>query len=263
MAGLAGLALVAGGVFVVVFSYTQFRGSDAQAAQFQQDLVREFALRQEAGADVGEGADDGGTTTTAAIQLTVKDNPLMVIPAEDLAGDTTATTVQRTLPEAPGIEIEERPPPGDAAGRIVIPKADVEWVIVEGISLPDLQRGPGHWPNTPMPGQPGNAVISGHRTTYGAPFGDLDLLEPGDPIVVETLLGTHTYEVVGSRIVLPREVWVADQRDGAWLTLTTCNPRYSSRERLVVFARLVLGPNAAAVAAEYGWSYELPEPPEG
>ena len=102
-----------------------------------------------------------------------------------------------------------------------------------------------------------------HRTTFGAPFGDLDLLDAGDYISVETLLGTHTYEVVGSRVVRPKDIWVADQRDGAWLTLTTCHPKYSSRERLVVFARLVFGPNAAAVADSYDGSYELPEPPAG
>ena len=98
-------------------------------------------------------------------------------------------------------------------------------------------------PWTPLPGQPGNAVISGHRTTYGAPFYDLDAVSIGDEIVVETVIGTHVYEVRSVQVVAPTAVEVTYWRPGAWLTLTTCHPRLSARERLVVQAELVAGPN--------------------
>jgi sortase A len=102
-------------------------------------------------------------------------------------------------------------------------------------------------PATPLPGQPGNSVISGHRTTYGAPFHELDTLVSGDRIEVETAIGLHVYEVRSIDIVRPTDVWVTEPRTGAWLTLTTCHPKFSARERLIVFAELVEGPNLDAV----------------
>ncbi|GIU91786.1 MAG: hypothetical protein KatS3mg011_0692 [Acidimicrobiia bacterium] len=116
-------------------------------------------------------------------------------------------------------------------------------MVVEGVDTENLKLGPGHMPWTPVPGQPGNAVISGHRTTYGRPFFDLDLLQPGDLIEVETAIGIHQFTVRETVIVTPFDVWVTEPRRGAWLTLTTCNPKYSARERLVVFAELTGGPN--------------------
>jgi sortase A len=144
--------------------------------------------------------------------------------------------------------VSETPPPdGDAVGRIRIPTAGVDWTVVEGVNAGDLRRGAGHMPNTALPGQPGNAVISGHRTTYGAPFYHLDRVTPGDLITVTTVAGTHAYQVVQVMVVAPREIWVTEQWEGSWLTLTTCNPRFSARQRLVVVARLVGGPNAATL----------------
>ena len=123
------------------------------------------------------------------------------------------------------------------------------WAVVEGVGVRDLKNGAGHMPDTPLPGAPGNAVISGHRTTYGAPFHDVDVLVWGDIIEVETALGTHTYEVRELKIVKPTDVWVTEPRDGAWLTLTTCHPKFSSRQRLIVFAELVDGPNYESIYA--------------
>jgi len=75
-------------------------------------------------------------------------------------------------------------------------------------------------PGTALPGQPGNAVISGHRTTYGAPFHDLDRVAAGDLVTVTTVTGTHVYQVVEARVVRPTEMWVTEQWSGSWLTLT-------------------------------------------
>jgi len=149
---------------------------------------------------------------------------------------------------APAVLLSEPlPGKGDALGHIVIESAGVDWVVVEGVARSQLRTGTGHMPGTPLPGQPGNAVISGHRTTYGAPFAHLDDVMPGDVITVETAIGVHTYEAVETRIMSPRDVWVVEQWDGAWLTLTTCHPRFSATERLVVVARLIDGPNSTAI----------------
>jgi sortase A len=116
-------------------------------------------------------------------------------------------------------------------------------LVVEGISVADLRRGPGHYPGTAEPGQPGNVGISGHRTTYGAPFYDLDQLEPGDEVHLVDRQGREwVYDVIEQRVIAPTDLWVVGEdplETGApMLTLTTCNPRFSSRERLVVFAQL-------------------------
>lgn len=158
-----------------------------------------------------------------------------------------AATGTAVAGRAPTLLVESSPPPRTAVGRLLIPAAGVDWMFVEGVDTAALRSGAGHMPGTALPGQPGNAVISGHRTTYGAPFLHLDRLVPGDPITVETAAGTHIYQVVDTRIVSPGDVWVTGQWDGAWLTLTTCHPVFSSRERLVVIARLVAGPNAAVI----------------
>ncbi|GIU86758.1 MAG: hypothetical protein KatS3mg009_1273 [Acidimicrobiia bacterium] len=138
--------------------------------------------------------------------------------------------------------------PGEVMGAIRIPKIGVERYVVEGVGREDLKKGPGHYPGTPLPGQVGNAAIAGHRTTYGAPFFDLDRLEPGDEIFASTVRGEYRYEVYQKLVVAPTDVWVVDNTPDAQLTLTTCNPKYSARERLVVKARLV--PDASDAPVE-------------
>ena len=158
-----------------------------------------------------------------------------------------------TTPPAPIVLRQESTPEDGAAFALIripsIERLNDGWNVVAGVTVQDLRNGAGHMPGTAFPGQPGNAVISGHRTTYGMPFHELDQLGPGDTIEVETALGTHVYAVRESAVVSPHDVWVTEPRDGAWLTLTTCNPKYSARERLVVFAEMVDGPNAEAIGA--------------
>lgn len=116
--------------------------------------------------------------------------------------------------------------------------------VVEGISVADLRRGPGHYPDTADPGEVGNLAISGHRTTYGAPFYHLDQLREGDRIhVVDRDNNEWVYEFREQRIVQPTDVWVIGDdplgTGGALLTLTTCHPRLSAAQRMIVFADLV------------------------
>lgn len=173
-------------------------------------------------------------------------SPTVTVPANAVEQPDLLPT---STPSAPELIPEEPPAVGDALGWIRIPEADVDHVMVSGVTREVLKLGPGHMPWTPLPGQPGNAVVSGHRTTYGAPFFNLDRVEVSDEIYVETTIGTHTYRVREILVVDPTDVWVTDPRPGAWLTLTTCTPRYSAAQRLVITAEMVDGPNVRVVEA--------------
>ena len=129
--------------------------------------------------------------------------------------------------------------PGDAIEHLVIPSIHLDKFVVEGTDEADLRRGPGHYPGTAFPGQNGNAAIAGHRTTYGAPFFELDRVKPGDPIIVTDLNGrAWTYIARNQEVVGPNDVSVLDPTPFPQLTLTTCNPRFSAAQRLIVLARL-------------------------
>lgn len=131
------------------------------------------------------------------------------------------------------------PTPGHPVARLEIPEIGVDQVVVEGVGAAQLSLGPGHYPGTPLPGQPGNAGIAGHRTTHGAPFYDLNELVPGDRLTAVTLQGSFHYVVVRSEVVAPVDSSVLDPSSSPELTLTTCTPRFSAARRLVVVARLV------------------------
>ncbi|MBV8305551.1 MAG: class E sortase, partial [Acidimicrobiia bacterium] len=137
------------------------------------------------------------------------------------------------------------PPEGDAVAIIEIPKINVDKAVVQGVGTEDLKKGPGHYPSTPMPGEKGNAAIAGHRTTYGHPFYDLDALKPGDDIYVSTRAGKFHYQVDHSMNVSPSDVAVLDPTPDNRLTLTTCTPRFSAAQRLIVISRLI-GPAVEA-----------------
>jgi sortase A len=121
--------------------------------------------------------------------------------------------------------------------RVVIPKIDVDVAVVEGTDLADLARGPGHWPETPLPGQNGRVVISGHRSTYGGPFLRLGELQAGDLIQMVLPYGVAEYEVTGTEIVGPDEIQKVAQRGREELSLATCHPPGSDRFRLLVHAK--------------------------
>jgi sortase A len=150
-----------------------------------------------------------------------------------------------TGPQGPAVPVSAL---GSGFARIYLPtlgRKEVH-VVVEGVSHDDLKKGPGHFPGTALPGQLGNLVISGHRTTYGAPFNRLDELHAGDAIVVETRTEFFTYTVQRLFVVKPSAIGVTypvpDHRGVAptqrLLTLTTCNPKYSAKTRLIVRAVL-------------------------
>jgi sortase A len=151
----------------------------------------------------------------------------------------------------PGLQATEAltaPPPGKPLAIIHIPRlgADFSRVVVEGVRLADLARGPGHYPGTALPGQVGNLAIAGHRATNGEPFRRLNVLGKGDVVVLETRDTYYTYVVDSSEIVEPTTVNVILPVPNApgvrpvrpLLTLTTCHPRWASTHRLIVYAHL-------------------------
>lgn len=140
------------------------------------------------------------------------------------------------------------PEAGKAVAVIQIPKIGVDKAIVEGVKVNDLKKGPGHYPHAPLPGQPGNAAIAGHRTTYGAPFFRVGELAPGDEIFTTTAQGQFTYRVDRVFPVKPTQVEVVAPTEINILTLTTCHPKFSAAQRLVVQATL-MGPTVPGVPA--------------
>ena len=169
-------------------------------------------------------------------------------PAGDAAGSDDGPGVGAPLPVSLA---EQNLPPiraGDALAHLRIPAIDVDTYVVAGATRNDLKRGPGHFPETPLPGQLGNSAIAGHRATHGGPFADIDRLAVGDDIVVETLNGEYTYRVTAEPFLVSRtDTWVIDTTDAdqATLTLVSCHPRWSARERIVVQAALVPDRSAA------------------
>lgn len=132
---------------------------------------------------------------------------------------------------------------GEALAYMEIPRFGDNWlwVTLEGVDMDTLADGPGHYPNTELPGEEGNSVWAAHRATHGDPFLDFDLLVPGDRVMLAQSGARWTYEVtMEPEIIEPHEKWVLkDFAPGEWLTLTTCWPKYGSEKRMYVRAKLV------------------------
>jgi sortase A len=136
------------------------------------------------------------------------------------------------------------PPPGGAVARLYVPKMHQKWVVVEGVALSDIAFAPGHYPGTALPGQVGNFSVAGHRTP--ALFWNLDVVQPGDQIIVETRRNWYVYTTYQQLIVSPHAIEVVAAVPGkagahpteADLTLTTCNPKWNNYQRLIIHAKL-------------------------
>jgi sortase A len=138
---------------------------------------------------------------------------------------------------------------GAAIGTIRIPKIGVDFDVVQGTDTTSLEKGPGHYPQTAFPGLGQTVAIAGHRTTYLAPFRNINALHTGDKIVVAMPYATFTYVVQYQKIVLPTALWVTDDVGYERLVLSACNPLYSAAQRIIIFARLAgERPSRAALA---------------
>jgi sortase A len=169
---------------------------------------------------------------------------------EDITADTSSRPhdvpdeeVVRRLAQRYGEKLRA----GDPIGRLRIPRIDLDRLVQQGAEGkealdPDedralLRNGPVHYGNTPLPGEGEPFAVSGHRTTYGAPFFKLDELRKGDPIYVDTPYARFRYKVARTTTVDPTDIGVLEDR-GYGLVLTTCTPPYSAAHRLIVWATL-------------------------
>jgi sortase A len=137
--------------------------------------------------------------------------------------------------------------PGDPLGRLRIARIGLSAIVVQGTAGSDLEKGPGHYAKTPLPGERGTIGIAGHRTTFGAWFRHVDRLKPGDPIELAMPYGQFIYRVQTTRIVPSDAWWITRSLGYSRLVLSACHPLYSAAKRIVVFARLVAArPRGAA-----------------
>ncbi|HLN42030.1 MAG TPA: class E sortase [Acidimicrobiales bacterium] len=215
--GVLGRILLSGGVLILLFVAYQLWGTGIAESHSQAVLRQKFDSELH---HVGRQAPSSTTTTT-----------LKTPPTTSASGDQPTVGANTTAPND-----------GNPVGVLHIGKLGLDKVIVQGTSENDLRQGPGHYPGTPLPGEAGNAAIAGHRTTYGAPFYNLDELHSGDLIGITTVQGSFTYSVTGTLVVSPSDTAVVANTTEAELTLTTCNPRFSASQRLVVHARLITAP---------------------
>ena len=147
------------------------------------------------------------------------------------------------------------PDNGDPVFTLTIPKIGLQDVVIEGVDVEDLQKGPGHYPDCregftkPLctnteevwPGEEGRVILSGHRTTYSHPFGRIDELEPGDEIITQPKWGKIVYKVTKIEVVSPNATDIANPQPGggkAEIVLTTCHPEFSASQRLIVFGEM-------------------------
>jgi sortase A len=147
--------------------------------------------------------------------------------------------LEEALFDPPQRVLRREPLEGDAIARLVIPAIGVSEYVVEGTDTADLRKGPGHYPETPLPGERGTAAIAGHRTTYGAPFRNIDDLRRGQRIRIDMPDGTFLYRVERVKIVDDQDLSVLEPAGYRRLILSACHPLYSAAERVIVFARQV------------------------
>jgi sortase A len=249
---LGGLLMIVGAL-VIGFVAFQLWGTGIQHARAQRELRTEFE-QSLADAQVVSPTEATAPPVTSMQPAATPSPPATSRPPTTTAGTTKSsprpkTTVPpKTVPRttappratAPPTTVPPQPvfAPGDPVARLEIPRIGVDEIVVSGVGVEDLKKGPGHYPQTPLPGQAGNAAIAGHRTTYGAPFFNIDQLAPGDEVITTTFAGRFVYRVTGTVVVPPAEVGVIAGTSDARLTLTSCHPLYSASSRIVVTAQL-------------------------
>jgi len=221
-----------------LIAYLQW-GTNLQQQRAQDDLRKRFA--------------DASATSVASTLPATSSTSLTTSPATSPAVASTPSVTTTAPPAttsptsaAPTVAIRE----GDPVATIEIPRIGLHQVVVSGVSASDLRLGPGHFRDTPEPGQQGNVAIAGHRTTYGGPFGDLDRVTAGDQIVLTTLTKQrYVYVVTATSEVVPSDVSVLDKSSESLLTLVTCTPKLTAAKRLIVRGKLDAASSAPVTPA--------------
>ncbi len=176
------------------------------------------------------------TTTVRTLPPTIATTTIPLAPVASAAATTAAPATTLPTPVAP--PAEDASEPMQLLGKIEIPKLKLDDDMYEGVALSTLDHGPGHWPGTAMPGQPGNVVVAGHRVSHSKPFLHIDSLVAGDDVIFTVNGTTFTYEVTGHEIVPPTAIGIVNQTPDATATLFACHPPGSVAERYVVHLKL-------------------------
>lgn len=254
---MVGKVFITLGLLILAFVGYQLWGTGIEFRANQRDLASEF--RRTVASNVQ-------TSTTVTDTPAVESTPETDTPTTGNAGtgDSDPETSSTGLPTT--TNPLDRLKQGDVLAAITMPSiSSTTYYIVSGVGSADLKRGIGHYPKTALPGQFGNAALAGHRTTYGAPFENIDRLRAGDVVVVDTINGGHyEYVVEGHEIIKPEQIEVlAAPKDpeAVLLTLTTCHPKRSVAQRLIVHARLRPETSSAVAPRSDTYSAETPAPP--
>lgn len=222
---LTGELLITAGVILLLFVVYELYGTGLTTAREQAKLERELA------------------------QMWATPPPALAGPAQPVPPARPVLPGQPVLPDEPVRQVQPYGV-GDPVAVLTVPTLgeDYRHIVVEGVGREDLKKGPGHQPGTAAPGELGNVVLAGHRTTYGAPFGRFDEMAPGDEVILTDRVGSYTYRISGTEVVDPSDVAVVlpvPRQPGVeptqrLLTLITCTPKYSARYRLIVRGELVM-----------------------
>jgi sortase A len=266
--GGLGRILIITGLLMFGFVAYQLWGTGIETAKAQNSLENQFE-QQLAANRPGSPPNTVATAATVATGTIATATQPVAVAGTAAPLDTSPTASDVQLPPvsaatasvppggAGGAPVAEPPPlppveRGQVLFRLEIPRmakvGDDALYVVPGVALTDLKKGPGHYPDTPLPGQLGNASVAGHRTTWGEPFRHIDQLVPGDEIIVTMLNGEqYVYDVTDTEIVGPADYFVVTTQDPtvAMLTLTSCHPVFTSKQRIAVHA--VLDPSRSGI----------------
>ena len=222
------VSIVLGIALIMYPVYTNFIAGSRESAVLSawEEQKEEYFEEVVARVEISEEADTGQTSQTGSEGITDPEEVTLELTG-DIAGEASL--------DYSDLAVEDFFPL-----KMSIPIIEVEAVVGEGTDSQSLKNGPGYEAFTPLPGDVGRSTISGHRTTYGAPFFRLDELENGDLIYLETINNELlTYTVTGMEIVLPTDVWILEGTGKKELVLSTCTPKYSAARRLIIIAELL------------------------
>jgi sortase A len=242
--GAIGRVFIAIGLLLFGFAAYQVWGTGIQEARSQTALEKEFEALTKSAPSIAPTT----VATTQAPTTTVA--PATTDPAETTLPPTTAVPTTTTTEPDLGLKSLLTAEDGDPVAIIEIPRLGLKKIVVSGVTIDDLRKGPGHYRNTALPGQKGNSAIAAHRTAYGSPFKEVDKMEAGDEIFVTNALNERfTYRVRDIKVVEPTDFSVLEPTDDAILTLTSCTPLYTAKQRIVITSVLDEAATTAPIRA--------------